>query len=127
MLSAFVASIGILGSNFALADEWREIHDLGNRKLYLSFPQPSPSESPILVWSMISFKQPQITDGKEWSSWVQLEEFDCKKRERTLKKVIFYPVKMAKGQPLQSIAPETTEHVQPSTLGAVVFDLKCKS
>ena len=110
----------------ANAAEWKEIHDLGDRKLYLSFPPPTPTEKPLLVWSMLSFKQPQNTNGNTWQSWVQLEEFDCQKRVKTLKKVTFYPKAKAVGQPLQTIEPDKLEPIQPATLGEIVFNLTCK-
>lgn len=110
----------------ANAAEWMEVHDLGDRKLYLSFPPPNPTDKPLLVWSMLSFKQTQSADGNTWQSWVQLEEFDCKKRVKTLKKVVFYPKANAVGQPVQTIEPNQTEPIQPATLGEIVFDLTCK-
>ncbi len=110
----------------ARSGEWKEIHDLGDRKIYLSFPPPNPYERPLLVWSMLSFKQPQSTNGKTWQSWVQLEEFDCQKRVTSLKKVIFYPKTEAVGQPVQTIEPNETSPVQPATIWKVIFDLICK-
>lgn len=123
---AIALSVTFAASNFAFADDWREIYDLGNRKLYLRFPPPKYSDKPIRVWSLISFKTPQQTNGQAWQSWVHLEEFDCQGQNTTSKQVTFYRDAMPIGQPVQEFKENETSAVQPGTGGEVIFDLICK-
>jgi hypothetical protein len=112
--------------DFALADNWGEVSDLGDRKLYLRFPPPKYSGKPVRVWSLISYKKPQQTNGKIWQSWVHLEEFDCQGQNTTSKQVTFYRDAMPNGQPVQELQENETSAVQPGTLGEVIFGLICQ-
>lgn len=124
--SALVLLFAFALPNFVFAADWREVHDLGDSKLYLRFPPPKYSVKPVRVWSLMSFKKPQQTNGQPWQSWVQLEEFDCQGQNKTGIQVTFYRDAMPIGRPVQELALNETSSVQPGTLGEVIFDLICK-
>lgn len=123
---ALITTLLLISSGNALADDWHELHDFGNRKLFLRFPTPKYTDKPIKIWTLISFNSPQQTNGRTWTSWVHLEEFDCKGESITGRQTIFYPESMGIGQPVQEMPDNETSAVQPGTIGEAVFQLVCR-
>lgn len=123
---ALITTLLLISSGNALADDWRELHDFGNRKLFLKFPSPKYTDKPIRIWSLISFKIPQQTNGITWSSWVHLEEFNCKGENITSRQITFYSKSMGMGHPVQEMPDNETSAVQPGTMGETVFQLVCQ-
>lgn len=120
------STLMLLSSGNAHADQWGELHNFGDRKLFLRFPHPKYVDKPIRVWTLISYKNPQQTNRAVWQSWVHLEEFDCKGENTKSKEITFYPESMAMGQPVKVIHEDETSAIQPGTMGELVFQLVCQ-